>query len=73
MRIEVLLLANEGAVIDSRFSGFSISQLKGVPSVQSVDFEVVGVLRADYANKLLADSGHQRSRIGVDFVNLPTH
>jgi hypothetical protein len=71
MKIEVLLIADEGVVLNSRFNGFNISKFEGVPSIQSVDFEVVGVLRADYANKLLADSGHQRSRIGVDFVNLP--
>ncbi len=71
MKLEILLIANEGAVVDSQFAGFNISTVKGVPSMQSLAFEVVGVLRADYANKLLADSGHQRSRIGVDFVNLP--
>lgn len=72
MKIEILLLSDEGAVADSKFSGFSITNLEGAPGLHPVDFEVVGVLRSDYANKLLADSGHQRSRIGVDFVDLPS-
>lgn len=73
MLIEIILLANEGAIVQSKFSGFNISKHEGAPSMLPAEFEVVGVLRTDYANKLLADSGHQRSRIGVDFVDLPPH
>jgi hypothetical protein len=71
MKIETLLLANEGVIEELRFNGFTIGYLGAGPVVEPIVFEVVAVLRADYANRLLAESGHQRSRIGVDFVNLP--
>ncbi|VVN51059.1 hypothetical protein PS685_00523 [Pseudomonas fluorescens] len=71
MKIETILIANEGVIDDSRFDGFTIGCLDRGPVVQSIVFEVVAVLRADYANRLLAESGYQRSRIGIDFVNLP--
>ena len=71
MKIETVLVANEGAIEELRFDGFTISCLDQGPVVQPIVFEVVAVLRADYANRLLAESGYQRSRIGVDFVNLP--
>lgn len=72
MKLELMLLESEGAIVESKFSGhiLKINDDK-TPKMDLTDFEVVAILRPDYANRLLAAVGHQRSRIGVDFVNQP--
>jgi hypothetical protein len=40
------------------------------PSFDSADYEVVTQLHDAYANRLLHDTGHHLSRIGLDFVSL---
>ena len=73
MKLEFMLLEAEGAIVDSKFSGhiLKINEDK-TPKMDLTDFEVVAILRPDYSNRLLAAVGHQRSRIGVDFVNQPS-
>ncbi len=73
MKLEFMLLESEGTIIDSKFRGhiLKINEDK-TPRMDLTNFEVVAILRPDYANRLLAAVGHQRSRIGVDFVNQPT-
>lgn len=76
MELETILLEDDGGIVDGRFRGRVVNlevDAAGVqqPTLSAVDFEVVAKLRSDYANRLLAQSGQQRSRIGVDFFNLP--
>ena len=72
MALEIMFLISEGKIVDDKFSGHIIScDQQQLPRLDLVDFEVVALLRPDYANRLLASVGHQRSRIGVDFVDQP--
>lgn len=72
MKMETLLLADGGAISSSSFTGLIIA-LDGErnPGVIPTVFQSVALLRSDYANKFLAESGYQRARIGVDFVPIP--
>ncbi|MGF6491666.1 response regulator receiver domain [Pseudomonas frederiksbergensis] len=71
MKMETLFLAGDGVINASRFFGFIVGKGEDDnPSMLSTEFESIALLRSDYANKFLAESGHQRSRIGVDFVNI---
>ena len=72
MKLEFMLLESDGGIVDSKFRGhiLKINEDK-TPRMDLTNFEVVAILRPDYANRLLAAVGHQRSRIGVDFVNQP--
>lgn len=72
MKMETLLLANGGAIESSVFTGLVIA-LDGDrnPGVVKSEFQSVALLRSDYANKFLAESGYQRARIGVDFIPIP--
>jgi hypothetical protein len=72
MNIETILIANEGLIRDGVFEGRTITQddANGL-TLKELQFNVVALLRSDYANKLLAESGQQRARIGVDFFNMP--
>jgi hypothetical protein len=72
MKLELMLLEYEGSISNSKFSGhiLTVNDDKS-PKMDLTNFEVVGLLRSDYANRLLAAVGQQRSRIGVDFVNQP--
>jgi hypothetical protein len=72
MKMETLFLKEGGVIQESLFSGFAVG--KGAdedPEIVMMEFESIALLRSDYANKFLAESGHQKSRIGVDFVCLP--
>lgn len=72
MKMETLFLAGDGVINASMFSGFVIGKGEdNNPAMLTMDFESIALLRSDYANKFLAESGHQRSRIGVDFVSFP--
>ena len=76
MELETILLENDGCIVDGRFQGHVVDiSINGdgppVPTFSLVQFEVLAKLRSDYGNRLLAQSGQQRSRIGVDFFNLP--
>jgi len=72
MTIENILLQNEGIIENGRVSGCRVQKdVAGHPIWHSQDFIVVARLRTAYADRLLAAAGNQRSRIGVDFVNLP--
>lgn len=72
MKMETLFLAGDGVITASKFNGFAIGKGRDSnPAMKSMEFESIALLRSDYANKFLAESGHQRSRIGVDFVSLP--
>ena len=72
MKLELMLLEAEGTISNARFSGHILTvEDHKTPKMDLTDFEVVGLLRSDYANRLLAAVGQQRSRIGVDFVNQP--
>lgn len=73
MKLETILLSGGGVIVDSRFSGLIIGpDASGVPNMINTEFESLALLRADYANKFLAEAGYQRSRIGVDFVCFPS-
>jgi hypothetical protein len=72
MKLETLFLRDGGNIRSSRFSGLFIGKGQDdIPAMMNIDFESIALLRSDYANKFLAESGHQRARIGVDFVNYP--
>jgi hypothetical protein len=72
MRLEMLLVEKEGRIDKTRFSARVLRvDGEGQPTTDRMDFEVIGVLRRDYANRILAESGQQRARIGVDYVNRP--
>lgn len=72
MRLEMLLVEKEGRIDKTRFSARVLRvDGGGQPTTDRMDFEVIGVLRRDYANRILAESGQQRARIGVDYVNRP--
>lgn len=72
MKLELMLLEAEGTISNARFSGHILTvEDHKTPKMDLTNFEVVGLLRSDYANRLLAAVGQQRSRIGVDFVNQP--
>jgi hypothetical protein len=43
-----------------------------MPALNRKKFIAIAKLRSDYANRLLAQVGHQRSRIGVDFFDFKT-
>jgi hypothetical protein len=73
MAIENLLLQNEGIITDGRVVGCRVQMdADGRPIWREQEFVVIGRLRTAYADRLLAAAGNQRSRIGVDFVNMPT-
>jgi hypothetical protein len=71
MALEIALLESDGLIVNGRFAGHLIKLDAGRPTFTIVEFEVVAKLRPDYANRLLTQSGQQRSRIGLDFVPLP--
>ncbi|MFC6281776.1 MULTISPECIES: response regulator receiver domain [Polaromonas] len=72
MRLEMMLVEKEGRIENASFSARVLRvDGDGKPTTNNVDFEVVGMLRKDYANRILAESGQQRARIGVDYVNRP--
>jgi hypothetical protein len=72
MIIENVLLKNEGIIDEGRVSGCRVQKDEaGHPVWHNQDFVVIGRLRTAYADRLLAATGNQRSRIGVDFVNMP--
>lgn len=68
--IETILLENEGLIVGQKFKGRVIAHDRETgPEFKLIEFEAVALLRPDYANRLLAESGAQRARIGVDFFN----
>lgn len=72
MVIENVLMKNEGVIENGRVSGCRVQKdAEGHPVWHNQDFVVIGRLRTAYADRLLAAAGNQRSRIGVDFVNMP--
>lgn len=72
MKLETMLLSGGGVIVDAKFSGLIIGpNEQGLPNMIAKEFESLALLRSDYANKFLAESGYQRSRIGVDFVCFP--
>jgi hypothetical protein len=72
MELETVLLENDGLIVGGHFRGHVVDlDPQGHPIFSGVDCTVLAKLRPDYANRLLAQSGQQRSRIGVDFFNLP--
>lgn len=72
MKMETLLLADGGVISSSIFTGLIIALDKDKkPEIITSEFQSVALLRSDYANKFLAESGYQRARIGVDFVPIP--
>lgn len=72
MKMETLLLADGGVISSSSFSGLIIGlDDDKKPGVIPLMFQSIALLRSDYANKFLAESGYQRARIGVDFVPIP--
>lgn len=72
MTIESILLENDGIVSNQSFRGHRIclGQAES-PVLEAFEYAVLGRLRTAYASRLLAASGYQRSRIGVDFINMP--
>jgi hypothetical protein len=72
MKLETMLLSGESEIVNAKFSGLIIGPDEaGVPNMIATEFESLALLRSDYANKFLAESGYQRARIGVDFVCFP--
>lgn len=72
MKLETMLLSAGGFIENAKFSGLIIGPNdQGQPNLITTEFESLALLRSDYANKFLAESGYQRARIGVDFVCFP--
>lgn len=72
MKLETMLLSSGNGIVNSKFSGLIIGPNDdGLPNMIATEFESLALLRSDYANKFLAESGYQRARIGVDFVCFP--
>jgi hypothetical protein len=72
-KLEPFLLDNMGEIRDGRFSAQRLLKSpEGVVELSAMTMQVVGQLREIYANRLLQQAGQHLSRIGVDFVNLPT-
>lgn len=72
MELETVFLDGDGLIVDGAFKGHIVKlNADGAPVFKGVDFRVMAKLRPDYANRILTQSGQQRSRIGVDFFNLP--
>jgi CheY-like chemotaxis protein len=72
LELETLVLADEGVIKNGKLKANVGVIVAGALAWVSIDLEMVAKLRADYANRLLAESGQQRARIGVDFFNQPT-
>lgn len=72
MSLETIFLRDGGQITGGKFTGYVINLgADGQPTVSQLAFEAIAKLRPDYANRLLTQSGSQRSRIGVDFYNMP--
>ncbi len=72
LELEMALFENDGVIVDGKFKGHLIKLGEDRRlTFASSEFEAVAKLRPDYANRLLTQSGQQRSRIGVDFFRLP--
>lgn len=70
MKLETILVSDNGKIEDEKFTGFVIElDDKKLPTPKQIEFTAIANLRSDYANRFLAESGFQRSRIGVDFIN----
>jgi Response receiver domain len=56
---------------DQCFYAYLVRQVGGAPSFgERIKMRAVAQLRTQYASRLLQDTGHHASRIGVDFVGL---
>ncbi|MDQ8049497.1 response regulator receiver domain [Luteibacter sp.] len=72
MELDTLFLEEQGKVVDGAFNGFVLERKDGaMPTFSARQFRVEARLRPEYANRLLAQAGQQRGRIGVDFWNAP--
>lgn len=69
MLLETIFLRDGGRIVAGRFTGHVIELgADGHPKVNELEFEAIAKLRPDYVNRLLAQSGSQRARIGVRFL-----
>jgi len=71
---EKIFLDDHGKVsVSGAFSGRRVRK-NGDGDIEFVptSFEAVAVLRAEYANRSLSKHGQHETRVGVDFVNLPS-
>lgn len=59
------VITNNGA---PRFQGARLLKSNGVRELKEFSFEVLGQVRANYASRLLQETGAWLSRIGVDFM-----
>lgn len=72
VKAEMILLEDEGRIANQAVTGTLIRKdVTGKIALISTTFSVVASLRSDYANRYLMEYGQQKSRIGVDYVDLP--
>jgi len=69
MELEMLLIENDGRIDAAQMRGQILRVRAGAPATESAAFAVLGRLRYEYASRFLAESGQQRARIGVDFID----
>ncbi|MBE9014449.1 hypothetical protein IQ250_30110, partial [Pseudanabaenaceae cyanobacterium LEGE 13415] len=69
MKLQTVLVEDEGKIHNSVFKGQLIKKKDGKAVLEAAEFEVVARLRSDYANRFLIETGQQKSRIGVDWIN----
>jgi len=69
MNLESILVENDGAVENGRFRGKLLRIQGGQPVLRDTEFTVIAKLRSDYAGRYLVESGNQRARLGIDFVD----
>lgn len=73
MNLETIFLDDDGLIVGGTFKGHTVALGEGyVPAFKQTNFKVIAKLRPEYANRILMQSGQQKSRIGVDFFNLPS-
>lgn len=72
-KLEMFLLDGMGRIANGLFSATRLSRTEGDRlHTDAVEFRVVGQLRGLYASRLLQQAGNHLSRIGPDFVRMPT-
>jgi hypothetical protein len=73
-KANTFFVANDGRIVDGAFEATRpLSGEDGAPMVEPdgrKKYQVLGQLREAYAIRLLHETGHELSRVGVDFVSL---
>ncbi|MDP9170238.1 MAG: hypothetical protein M3N54_06455, partial [Acidobacteriota bacterium] len=70
--IAPMFAENAAMIVDGKFKGFFVNKTpENALAPQGADFRPIAQLKPDYASRLLQQSGHHLSRIGVDFLSRP--